>query len=240
VKLAEEQRGLYFKSLEGGFTRQLAHGGVGMWPFASSRDARRIYYESDQSGQYEIWRKSLELEDAIPMTPGGGRVPRESPDGKHVYYAKPRADAAYKWVDVWKVPVEGGEEIPVLTGKLLEAPNWVIWRDVLIYRGWVSEYAQQGFINSYHLRYGGRDEASYLRRERRSFRVRVGGFARRAVDPLLQGGAEKLGHHPHRELRRRTMNHYFITLEERRLVRACLREWFASRAAWETLRKLVR
>jgi Tol biopolymer transport system component len=151
VKLAEEQRGLYFKSLEGGFTRQLAHGGVGMWPFAWSRDARRIYYESDQSGQYEIWRKSLELEDAIPMTPGGGRVPRESPDGKHVYYAKPRADAAYKWVDVWKVPVEGGEEIPVLTGKLLEAPNWVIWRDVLIYRGWVSEYAQQGFINSYHL-----------------------------------------------------------------------------------------
>jgi Tol biopolymer transport system component len=150
IKLAEEQRGLYFKSLEGGFTRQLATGGVGTWPFAWSKDGTRIYYESNQSGQYEIWRRSVEGHDAVPMTRGGGRVPRESPDGKHVYYAKPRTDASYKWVDLWRVPVEGGEEIPVLTGKLLEAPNWVLWGDVLIYRGWVSEYGQ-GFINSYQL-----------------------------------------------------------------------------------------
>jgi Tol biopolymer transport system component len=120
---------------------------------AWSSDGKTIYYESNQTGQYEIWRRSLESEDAVPITRAGGRVPRESPDGKFVFYSKPRPDAAYKWVDVWKVPVEGGEEVPILTGKLLEGPNWVLWRGALIYRAWTSEYGQ-AFINTYHLATG--------------------------------------------------------------------------------------
>jgi Tol biopolymer transport system component len=76
-------------------------------------------------------------------------APRSS-DGKYVYYAKPRSGAAYKWVDVWKIPVDGGEEVPVLTEKLLEASNWTLWRDMLVYRAWVSEFGE-AFINSYHL-----------------------------------------------------------------------------------------
>ncbi len=145
-----EKPDLYFKSLESAITRRLTHGGISFWPFAWSANGETIYYESNQSGQYEIWRRSLEGEDAVRLTRDGGRTPRESPDGKWVYYARPRPDDAYKWVDVWKVPVEGGEEVAVLKGKLLEAPNWVLWRDLLIYRGWVSEYGH-AFINAYHL-----------------------------------------------------------------------------------------
>ncbi len=146
----DDKRDLYFTSLEGGFTRRLTRGRVGRWPMAWSSDGSTIYYESNETGQYEIWRRSLEGKDEVPITRGGGIAPRESPDGRFVYYAKPRSDAAYKWVDIWKVPVAGGEEVAVLKDKLLEAPNWVLWRDLLIYRGWVSEYGH-AFINAYHL-----------------------------------------------------------------------------------------
>jgi Tol biopolymer transport system component/DNA-binding winged helix-turn-helix (wHTH) protein len=146
----DDKRDLYFTSLEGGFTRRLTRGRVGRWPFAWSSDGLKIYYESNETGQFEIWRRSLEGEDAVPITRSGGIAPRESLDGRYVYYAKPRSDAAYKWVDIWKVPVEGGQERPVLKDKLLEAPNWVLWEDVLLYRAWVSEYGHS-FINGYHV-----------------------------------------------------------------------------------------
>jgi Tol biopolymer transport system component/DNA-binding winged helix-turn-helix (wHTH) protein len=145
---------LYFTSLERGFTRRLTEeAGVGFSSLAWSPDGLTIYYASNQTGEYNIWRRSLESTDAIPLTRSGGRNPRVSPDGKYVYYPKPRPEAAYKWVDVWKVPVEGGEEVPVLTGRLLEGPNWVLWRDALIYRAWSSEYGQ-AFINVHHLTTG--------------------------------------------------------------------------------------
>jgi hypothetical protein len=51
------------------------------------------------------------------MTKGGGFAAFESLDGKSVYYAKSRSVPS-----IWRVPVEGGEEVPVL-----ESPRPANW-----------------------------------------------------------------------------------------------------------------
>ena len=44
------------------------------------------------------------------ITKQGARLAMESPDGRHLYYAK----AGQRQSDLWRVPVEGGEEALVL------------------------------------------------------------------------------------------------------------------------------
>jgi hypothetical protein len=45
----------------------------------------------------------------VQITKLGGYEPFESPDGKYVYYAKPPGT-----VGIWRVPVDGGDEVQVL------------------------------------------------------------------------------------------------------------------------------
>ncbi len=71
-----------------------------------SHDGRWIYFAS--GGQ--IWKMSPEGEDRTQITRKGGQRPHESPNGEYVYYLK--SDRSM-W-SIWRVPVEGGEEVPVL------------------------------------------------------------------------------------------------------------------------------
>jgi Tol biopolymer transport system component len=62
------------------------------------------------------------------VTRNGGFAPFESPDGQYVYYAKGRSLPG-----LWRVPVNGGEETPVL--EQLRTAFWGYWavRDEGIY-----------------------------------------------------------------------------------------------------------
>jgi hypothetical protein len=53
---------------------------------------------------------------AVQLTRHGGRWPRESWDGRFVYFAKGDRESA-----IWRVPVDGGEETEVLAGPLPSA-----------------------------------------------------------------------------------------------------------------------
>jgi Tol biopolymer transport system component/serine/threonine protein kinase len=73
-----------------------------------SHDGEWIYFASRRTGRLEVWRMRAEGGEAVQVTHKGGWAPKESPDGKVVYYLLPDS------LDVWKVATGGGEETRVL------------------------------------------------------------------------------------------------------------------------------
>jgi hypothetical protein len=57
-----------------------------------SRDGRSIYHTSTRSGDFQVWMTPADGPDAdaaaVRITPRGGMEAEESPDGRHLYYAK--------------------------------------------------------------------------------------------------------------------------------------------------------
>jgi WD40 repeat protein len=85
-----------------------------------SHDGRWIYFSSNRTGRWQIWKVSVNGGDAIQLTRLGGNNPFESVDRKFVYYAQERMSPA-----IWRVPVLGGEEQPVLTQP--RPKTWSYW-----------------------------------------------------------------------------------------------------------------
>ncbi len=84
-----------------------------------SNDGRWIYFSSNRSGTYQLWKAPAEGGPAVQMTKNGGFAPLESPDGQFVYYAK------FKDPGIWKVSVQGGEETLILDH--LQPGLWGYW-----------------------------------------------------------------------------------------------------------------
>jgi dipeptidyl aminopeptidase/acylaminoacyl peptidase len=74
-----------------------------------SADQRWIYFTSERSGSWQIWKMPATGGAATQVTKGGGYVAFETLDGKHLYYGKAPGQTT-----LWKVPVDGGEEVKVL------------------------------------------------------------------------------------------------------------------------------
>jgi sugar lactone lactonase YvrE len=88
-----------------------------------SRDGRWLYFSSNRSGTFEIWK--LAIDDpahVVQVTYGGGTNPLESADGKHLFCRKGRATD----LEIWSTPVNGRGESRVL-GPIHGAPAgaWV-------------------------------------------------------------------------------------------------------------------
>jgi len=104
---SEGRQGAYIVPARGGTPRLLATNAV--WP-SWSRNGRWVYYYSDRSGRFEIWKSLADgAGQPVQVTLNGGYAGRESPDGKFLYYLKPGAE-------LWKLPVAGGPEVRVLEG----------------------------------------------------------------------------------------------------------------------------
>lgn len=81
-----------------------------------SVDGRWIYFTSNRTGRPEVWRVSADGETVSQLTRGGGLQPRESPDGRMLFYLNPPpyAGGTSGVSRLMQVPVEGGEETVVL------------------------------------------------------------------------------------------------------------------------------
>jgi DNA-binding winged helix-turn-helix (wHTH) protein/sugar lactone lactonase YvrE len=86
-----------------------------------SHDGKHIYYASERSGRYEVWRVGADGSENLQITGQGGFAPLESPDGKTIYYAKTQFDRP----EIWSVPVQGGEE--KLVSRELRPGTWGSW-----------------------------------------------------------------------------------------------------------------
>jgi Tol biopolymer transport system component len=103
----------------GGVTRLTQDAGEEVEP-RWSRDGRTIYFGSNRTGRLEVWKMSANGGPAVQITRQGGTTATESPDRRFLYYAKQSAGRS-----IWRVPVEGGEETPVVEG-LSHSLNFVV------------------------------------------------------------------------------------------------------------------
>ncbi len=75
-----------------------------------SRDGKWIYFTSNRSGSFQVWKMPVNGTDvnARQITKGGGSHPMESLDKTVVYFARQSPVRR-----IWQVPSEGGEESQV-------------------------------------------------------------------------------------------------------------------------------
>jgi len=85
-----------------------------------SRDGKWIYFYSDQGGgSFQLWKTQLSGGSPVQVTKNGGVFAAESTDGRFLYYSK------YESPGVWRMPLNGGEEIRVLDQPAGE--DWWNW-----------------------------------------------------------------------------------------------------------------
>jgi Tol biopolymer transport system component/DNA-binding winged helix-turn-helix (wHTH) protein len=85
-----------------------------------SRDGRWIYFASDRSGGWEVWKIPSTGGPAVQVTHRGGFAAFESLDGKVLYYAK-----GLNVPGLWRMPSDGGEESELISS--LEPGYWGYW-----------------------------------------------------------------------------------------------------------------
>jgi dipeptidyl aminopeptidase/acylaminoacyl peptidase len=117
---------IYVISAQGGASRQLIGDRSNNFQPAWSRDGRWIYFASNRGGTPQLWRAPAGGGSPVQVTRNGGLRPFTSPDGKFVYFQRSPDD-----YDVWRVPVDGGDEVPVLRG--LEGRFAVVEQGIYFY-----------------------------------------------------------------------------------------------------------
>lgn len=96
-----------------------------------SADSRWIYFVSNRSGSYQIWRVPADGGRAEKVTTGGGVKVWPSSDGRHLYFSTgARA--------IWRMPIDGGEPTLVFGLPAITAwgGQWVLASDGIY---WVNE-----------------------------------------------------------------------------------------------------
>jgi Tol biopolymer transport system component len=106
---------LYVKSLDGGQPRRLTSepsiDGTPEW----SRDGKWVYFTSTRAGnRAQIWRMPPDGGAAMPVTQNGGARPRETPDGRFLYYLDRLPSGMNGRGRLMRVQSGGGEETEVL------------------------------------------------------------------------------------------------------------------------------
>jgi Tol biopolymer transport system component len=108
---------IFIVNVSGGEPKQLTPAmelvGWGNW----SHDGKWIYFGSNRSGTLQIWKMDPNGDNSVQITRNGGLEAQESPDGKYLYYTekRPKEFSGLKFpVRLMRVPVSGGEEIPVI------------------------------------------------------------------------------------------------------------------------------
>ncbi len=111
----ENLNDLFVTGIEGEPLIRLTHDDQSEINPAWSRDGGWIYYESNVSGRPEIWKIASAGGTPIPLTTQGGMDPRESPDGRSVYFLQP-ASGPYASSTVKRVSLDSGSVSTVLSG----------------------------------------------------------------------------------------------------------------------------
>jgi hypothetical protein len=69
-----------------------------------SRDGKAVYFTSNRTGRYELWKLDIASAVSTQITQHGGFSGVESYDGRYLYYVK------NFYSGIWRMPIDGGEE----------------------------------------------------------------------------------------------------------------------------------
>jgi len=99
---------IYVISADGGpprrFRNDSSDDGVASW----SGDGKWLYFASDRSGVWQVWKMPVEGGSAVQITKNGGFAAFESPDHAFLYYTK------FDSPGIFRVPADGGAEVKIL------------------------------------------------------------------------------------------------------------------------------
>jgi Tol biopolymer transport system component/DNA-binding winged helix-turn-helix (wHTH) protein len=73
-----------------------------------SRDGRAVYFASNRTGKFELWKHDIATDVSTQITKRGGFSGMESYDGRYLYFVK------YFGSGIWRVPIGGGEEEQII------------------------------------------------------------------------------------------------------------------------------
>ncbi len=93
-----------------------------------SSNGDHIYYGSDETGNWEIWKKPINGNKAMQVTRNGGYAAKESKDGKTLFYTK------FKEGGIWHKNLQTGNEtllIPSLA--FSDWSNWTVLDQEILY-----------------------------------------------------------------------------------------------------------
>ena len=128
----KEHSEIYLLDVGGGVPRLLstlsgADNGGPNW----SRDGKWIYFYSGRGGgPFQLWKIQLSGGSPVQVTKHGGVFAMESVDGRFLYYSK------YETPGIWKMPLNGGEEIHILDQPAGESWwNWSLARNGIYFFG---------------------------------------------------------------------------------------------------------
>jgi len=111
---------IYVVSVNDGRVRRLTEGtGAGIDP-EWSRDGRWIYFASNEAGRSTIWKMPAAGGQAVQLTTEIGFEPRESPDGRSIYFIDVPRSGMGPVTRLKRIPAAGGPSevvnIPVMPG----------------------------------------------------------------------------------------------------------------------------
>jgi Tol biopolymer transport system component len=114
---------------EGGNEVWLTDGGSDNRAPTWSADGEWVYFASNRNGKWEVWKSSLRSKIAVQVTRQGGGYAQESPDGKFIYYQKPRSNNRHLGLspEIWRMPSSGGLEELVVNVNELSDPGHDTW-----------------------------------------------------------------------------------------------------------------
>jgi TolB protein len=134
-----------------------------------SRDGRSIYFFSDRSGDYEVYKIPANGGEPERLTYGGGFVPIESMDGASIFFAKLTSPRS-----VWQLELDDRRE-RLLFEADIEQRGFSLWENKIIYL--LQDNTRGTWFESYDLETG---EVSLINE---LGIVRLGMFGRHSVSP---------------------------------------------------------
>jgi Tol biopolymer transport system component len=117
------------------FTRRLTEHHASDDTPSWSHDGKWIYFASNRSGEFQVWIVPSEGGLPLQISREGGFNPFESGDSSYVIYALRRDNNPF----VCRVSANGGEEVPVLKGRISSGYRFTLWRNNVVYTRWDGE-----------------------------------------------------------------------------------------------------
>ena len=116
---------IYVINASGGKPRAITSGSYNDVAPSWSADGQYLYFGSNRSGSWQIWRVQVDGSHAPQqITTNGGMFAMVSGDGQRIYYTK------YTSAGLWQQPVAGGRERKVFDGPPAGYPDyWTLSRD---------------------------------------------------------------------------------------------------------------
>jgi Tol biopolymer transport system component len=114
---------VFVVDVPGGLPRPLAQDSSDNLVPNWSQDGKWVYFASNRTGMWQVWRAPAQGGPAVQLTTHGGFAASPSRDGKTIYYSK----ANLPDPEVWQVPVQGGIETRV---PQVRPADWACWTPV--------------------------------------------------------------------------------------------------------------